>query len=222
MQIQQLIRDVQWLNDMVRSHRPTSSPTVQVRQESFGTTFHTTLSFSKPTFKLSTFQVHAVQRDTLICRDYSYNPDAIEAERETVGTSDITIAKPLDLQPDTYNGKTIEGITYTEIANGGPYNWRKGVYVGSPSASGAKPVDADIVDDYPPGTIVYEKIWMPYVPDSTIILAAKCSGLRADCDWIELSQRRWKRGDRSIAICVTDENGVATNKLVLIEASVPF
>jgi hypothetical protein len=203
----------------LRMHELQESKTISLKQGVNGTIPEIKPLFQGAAGKLKQFRVHSVQRDTLTCRSYSYDPDT---NTETVGTEDVTVAKPLSLQPTYFNGLTIEGISYVQNANGGPYNWRRGTIVSSPSASGAKP--SDVTNDYIAGAVIDETIDPPYVPDTTLIVAMKVDGtLRADAEWIEVGpSRAWVMAQRAVSICIENSDGTTSTKRVLIRCSQPF
>ena len=175
---------------------------------------------------VSQYRVHTDGANTLICRSYSVTAAGVE----TVGTVDVEIAKPIDLQPATFDGFSFDGRTYLAYSNTGKYNWRKFTITGDPTASGTLPAlpladGSTVTETFPVGAIVFENVWPEYVPDRTIIFAASpTESIKAGVTLIDLNiaARRWEMMWRPISICVDNADGTTSRKLMLIRGSQPY
>jgi hypothetical protein len=209
-------QDIEWLVAKVRAAEVVSTPTVRATQTPIGTLLEATPGQpAAPANEVGQYRIRAIQKNTLLCRSYSKAEDGTE----TIGESDVEIARWLDFQPDEYHGKVIAGFTYAAKENGGLWDYRQFTIT---TARAANPNAFN--EEYIANVVVGEHIWPEYTAEKSIILAARVTGqLRAGVSLMELpGHRRWEMVWRPLDVCVTNPDGSTSFKRVMHRSSQPF
>lgn len=215
-QMRQIHDDMEWLKDLQRASRITGVRNGRAVRTGLGTLLDIQRApFGNGGFEL--YRVHAIGKDTLTCRSYACDEDG----NEDIGTTDVTIARPLDMQPTFFDGQTHNGFLLTAIENGGLWDYRKWK-VTTARAANAAAGGVEYIQDVE----TIEHIWPEYAVDKTVILAARHnSAIRAGTELIDVTPgRRWQTTARPIDVCITTnpQTGAKTFKRVMIPASQPF
>lgn len=161
------------LVDFCREIAPQQSGShgVMVDRKSNGTSFKIS-SVERSNTELKMFIVKSVHDDYITCRNW-------DGEHE--GISDIKIAKPFELRKTGWHGVT---VTYTLETTGATrpvtYSYLSSVYRTATSGS----------------TVEWEAIRPPYVPNKSVIYAAKSTngtGVTDAPDLVEMSSRAFAK-----------------------------
>jgi len=236
-----LVTDLNRLVECIRERTPIASPDCPIAFEPRGFKPMPKPPGTTAAGKVEQFRVARVHKDHLLCNTYRID----EAGNETIGTEDVQIAKPFELRATPWHEQTVGIYSYEYNQNGinaddqkNPWDERSVTDTGEIPLTSCHPAITGS------GITILEKIWPNYIPNKSIIYAAKVEekpivthaevlvsagppeiySEDVSCDYVDLNVdgRKWEMPWRKVAICVENADGTSSRKFVLIRTSCPW